>query len=132
MKMYKSGERNGFDVYISDTSLLPINYMSLADVRLPHESDDKPLVEADVTHLSNQMFVGKIADWLWDNCFNCWTFIERARQNALYQWYCDFFIRFDAESDAKKFQEFYNKGWSYNNKTTVKHMSDPNRENPLS
>lgn len=132
MKMYKSGERSGCDVYISDTSLLATNYMSLANHRLSSKDDT---VVADITHLSESMFVGKLADWLWDNCFNSWIFIERARQNALYQWYSDYILRFDAESDAEKFQEYYNQGWSYGSHSQRqpggKRMSDPNRKNPL-
>lgn len=115
MKMYKSGEREGCNVYVGDTSCLNMNYMMLAHQKLPYNQTDSinDPVEFDITRMSEKIFVGKLADWLWDNCFNCWTFIERSRQNALHQWWSDFILRFDAESDAKKFQEFYNKGWSY-------------------
>jgi len=113
MEMRKSGEREGCDVYVGDTSRISINYMVLAKQRLPHDEPGLNTVEVDITHLSEGMFVGKLGDWLWDNCFNCWAFMEIARQDGLKQWWSDFIVRFDAESDAIKFQEFYNKGWSY-------------------
>ena len=113
MKMHKSGERKGCDVYISDTSSLNINYMMLAERRLPLSTQGTEIVEADITSISEKMFVGKIVDWLWDNCFNCWEFIEKARPDEDSKWYSDFIVRFDAESDAKKFQDFYNKRWRF-------------------
>lgn len=111
MKMYKSGERKDCDVYISDTSCLYINYMMLAEQRLSPLGTE--IVEADITSMSEKMFVGKIVDWLWDNCFNCWTFIEKASPGEDSAWYSNFIVRFDAESDAKKFQDFYNKEWRH-------------------
>ena len=133
MEMRKSGEREGCDVYVGDTSRISVNYMVLAGQRLTHDDTGPNTVEADITHLSEGMFVGKLGDWLWDNCFNCWAFMEIARQNGLKQWWSDFIVRFDAESDAIKFQEFYNKGWSYGTTSlgAAKRMSDPNRKNPL-